>query len=421
VKTRATKSIEAIVKITERCNINCSYCYMFNLGNEDYRGHSAFMSEATAQSTATFLREGALQLSSNTVRVILHGGEPLLLKKVKFDKLCAIFLETLRDVANVEFSLQTNAMLIDEEWIDIFQKYRISVGVSIDGPAHLNDENRQDHQGRGTHSRVLDGLLLLQSAAQAGRIGYPGILVVINPEHSGREVFQHIVSELKVTYVNFLLPMRSHDMPNASSDGALTQYLLEIAQGYLEHKTNIEVRIISQFLGFISGASPMPIATQLEFKAVVQVSISTDGHLSPDDELKPLNIFQERETVLTESLATFLNSEFMDYADSVGNVVPTDCRECCWQNYCRGGAGTGSLSSRYSHKNGFDNKSVHCESLRIFYSKLAHDAMRHGLAESLLISCLDNGTSPYLTPMPNIPASQKKIIPILTYDQVVSF
>jgi uncharacterized protein len=54
MKTTSSKTIEAIVKVTERCNINCSYCYMFNLGNDDYKGHSAIMSDETAAATANF-------------------------------------------------------------------------------------------------------------------------------------------------------------------------------------------------------------------------------------------------------------------------------------------------------------------------------------------------------------------------------
>jgi uncharacterized protein len=348
------------------------------------------------------------------VRVIFHGGEPLLLKKHRFEKICQVFLSSLVGVANVEFSIQTNAMLVDSEWIDIFERYKISVGVSMDGPAKYNDEYRLDHKGQGTHSRVVVGLRLLQQAALEKRINQPGILVVINPNHSARTIFNHVANELGARYVNFLLPMTSHDMPKAGSDEQMSTYLYEIAQSYLEHQEKIVVRIVSQFLAFIAGASPMPLQTQLDRKSVIQVSISTDGHIGPDDELKPLNIFREFETVFDTTLFNFLNSEFMTFIDSADNTIPTDCRDCCWQNYCRGGTGTGALISRYSQSKQFDNKSVHCNSLRPFYAKLANDAITNGLAESLISDCLLTQPSPYLSPFDATPKIIPKIIPILS-------
>ena len=29
--------IEAVIKVTERCNINCDYCYVYHKGNDDFR------------------------------------------------------------------------------------------------------------------------------------------------------------------------------------------------------------------------------------------------------------------------------------------------------------------------------------------------------------------------------------------------
>ena len=304
-------------------------------------------------------------------------------------------------------------MLVDEEWIDIFEQYRFSVGVSIDGPEGYNDKFRKDHQGRGTYQRVVKGIRLLQAASAKGRIRLPGMLVVIDPHNNGKEIFDHLVNVMGAKYINFLLPMTSHDMQKCGTDEAMSSYLLDVGQAYVEHKEKIVVRIVNQFLRFICGASPLPSGEQMESKANVLVAISSDGHIGPDDELKPLNIFREVETVGDTTLQQFLNSEFLAYLDTVSNTVPDECRECCWQNYCRGGAGTGSLIGRYSRKNHFNNKSVHCEPLRTFYAKLAYDAMGNGLAESLLIQCLDTTLSPYLNAFPETPVAMRKAFPIV--------
>ena len=84
-----------------------------------------------------------------------------MLKKQRFDEMCTLFEDHLEGVVNLKFLIQTNAMLIDQEWVDIFVKHDIGVGVSLDGPMNINDENRIDHQGRGTYEITIAGWRLV--------------------------------------------------------------------------------------------------------------------------------------------------------------------------------------------------------------------------------------------------------------------
>jgi uncharacterized protein len=64
----------------------------------------------------------------------LFGGEALLVPKADLEDLWAWGLE--RNGAN---NVQTNGSMIDDDHITLFKKYRVSVGISIDGPGELND------------------------------------------------------------------------------------------------------------------------------------------------------------------------------------------------------------------------------------------------------------------------------------------
>src|SRR3712207_6147677 len=64
----------------------------------------------------------------------LLDGELLLMPKSDLEVLWAWGLE--RFGSN---SVQTNGTLIDDDQARLFQRYNVHVGISIDGPARLND------------------------------------------------------------------------------------------------------------------------------------------------------------------------------------------------------------------------------------------------------------------------------------------
>lgn len=129
-----------------------------------------------------FFERACQEYKIETVQVDFHGGEPLMMGKERFDNACKELISGDYNGARLNLACQTNAILIDNEWIDIFSKYNISVGISIDGPKHINDRHRLDRKGRSTYEGTVKGLEMLQVAWKAGRlIDEPGILCVANP------------------------------------------------------------------------------------------------------------------------------------------------------------------------------------------------------------------------------------------------
>jgi uncharacterized protein len=89
--------------------------------------------------------------------------------KARFAALCTDLQQKFSD--SVQICMQTNAMLVDEEWVSIFERHKVAVGVSIDGPPSVHDANRVDKKGRATSSRVEAGIRrLVQAAAEAANV-----------------------------------------------------------------------------------------------------------------------------------------------------------------------------------------------------------------------------------------------------------
>lgn len=143
-----------ILQGTPFCNIDCSYCYLSD------RGDRSRLGVATLRRLAERLSEEALL--GPGLEVLWHSGEPLTLPVGLYESYFAILRERLGAETAVRFSVQTNAVLVNQAWCDLFRQYEVKVGVSLDGPGFLHDRYRRDRRGRGTHEAAVAGLRLLQ-------------------------------------------------------------------------------------------------------------------------------------------------------------------------------------------------------------------------------------------------------------------
>ncbi|WP_333023442.1 radical SAM protein [Wolbachia endosymbiont of Pentidionis agamae] len=129
-------TLQIVLKLVERCNINCTYCYVFNGENDDWKYHSPYMKSDIVNQVIKFLMQGSNELNITHISIIFYGGEPLMYKKKAFDELCINLKDALFS-CKLDFSVQTNAMLVNDEWIQLFQKHKVGVGVSLDGPKSI--------------------------------------------------------------------------------------------------------------------------------------------------------------------------------------------------------------------------------------------------------------------------------------------
>ena len=104
------------------CNIGCQYCYQ----NPQRDAGNFSKSYDLELMKAAILKEGG--------SFTLFGGEALLVPEADLEHLWAWGLE--RFGSN---SLQTNGTLINEQHIQMFRRYKVHVGISLDGPGELND------------------------------------------------------------------------------------------------------------------------------------------------------------------------------------------------------------------------------------------------------------------------------------------
>ena len=143
-----------VVQSTPFCNLDCSYCYLPD------RSSKARMSTITLQ--RTFERVFTSPFLSDQLTVLWHAGEPLVPGVAYYEEAFAIIDRLRPPGLVVHHSIQTNATLLNQKWIDFFRAHDVRVGTSIDGPSDLNDRSRTTRGGGGSFEQTMRGIRLLQ-------------------------------------------------------------------------------------------------------------------------------------------------------------------------------------------------------------------------------------------------------------------
>jgi len=366
--------VELIIKLAERCNINCTYCYYFEGNSKRFMHRSPTITQTTVDALCNFIARSLEQQEAGDFRLIFHGGEPLLIGKKKFELLCKQLYESV-DQTKVSLCLQTNATLIDSEWIDLFQKYRISVSMSLDGTQPMHDLSRVDKKGRGTYEQTIRGLRLLSEAVSDGKLDGVGCLVVVNPSFSGRDIYNHIVQDLGIRTLDFLLPDTTHDTFTGDMS-SFSRYLIEVFDAWWDQKhKDVHLRFMKSVVSLLLGGPSF--LGGFGGKLSTAFTVSSDGDIELDDFLRvcgddviavPIRLSDASLTSLTRT-DTLMKIE-REYAE-----IPLECNQCAFKFVCRGG----QLTHRFAKVDGFIRKSVYCGALYDLFEHAAHALVIDGI------------------------------------------
>ncbi len=165
-----------VLTVTERCNLRCRYC--LHAADLDWvRGHGERgMPVATALAAVAYFLDRARPGEAPVIS--FYGGEALL----EPDLIGAVVAAARAHPrgAEVQFSLDSNGVLLDDCNVDLAVRERMFVQVSLDGPAGEHDRHRVDAGGAPTHARIEAALdrLLSRDPSAADRLS---LMVTLAP------------------------------------------------------------------------------------------------------------------------------------------------------------------------------------------------------------------------------------------------
>jgi len=347
-----------ILKVAARCNLNCTYCYEFNLADHRLARQPRVMSEEVFEATLERVRSHARTSGQGSVRFSFHGGEPCLLGLPRFDAWCTEAREQLSELT-VRFSMQTNGTLLDEDWIEVLNRHEVDVGVSLDGPKAVNDAARIDHAGKGSYDNVVRGLQLLQE----GGVRH-GVLCVIPLGRDPLSVHHHFLN-IGCRSLSYLYPDFTHDtfgdIRERFGPTPCADFLIPIFDDWWGSSSlDVRIRNFWEMARLIlGGPSHIDALGNIPLRFVV---------VNPSGDVEGLDVLKACGEGVTQTGLNVLRDDFVEMATASpvhyqmifqGAPLPSGCRGCSEETTCAGGY----HPHRYSAVAGFDNRSVWCADL----------------------------------------------------------
>src|SRR4030066_301099 len=98
-----------------------------------------------------------MRLGFSPAVFIWQGGEPTLIGLDFYKKVVELQKNIGTDGQEVANCLQTNAILLNDEWCQFLHENKFLVGISLDGPREFHDYYRLDHAGLGNFGWGIKG------------------------------------------------------------------------------------------------------------------------------------------------------------------------------------------------------------------------------------------------------------------------
>ncbi|MFM9697411.1 radical SAM/SPASM protein FxsBH, inactivated beta-hydroxylase extension form [Streptomyces europaeiscabiei] len=384
---------QLVLKIHSRCDLACDHCYVYEASDQSWRSRPTVLSEEALDQVARRLTEYVLARNLESVTVILHGGEPLLVGPTRLRRICAELTRALAPVTALDLRIHTNAVRLNREHLRIFDEFEVKVGISLDGDRVANDRHRLDRRGRSSYDRVLRAIELLRLPEH--RHLYQGLLCTVDVANDPVAVHDALTS-LDPPRIDYLLPHSTWDSPPPGHEpgGPATPYadwLLRIFDRWEEQGRPMPVRTFESVLSTLRGGPSLTEALGLAPSDLAV--IETDGTFEQADSLK---------TAYAGAPATgydVFRHGFAEFAEHPGvrarqlgiAGVSETCRRCPVVESCGGGL----YAHRYSGEKGFDNPSVFCADLRALVEGIAERITERALhpavtdAEELRVAQLE--------------------------------
>jgi uncharacterized protein len=338
---------------------------MYNLGDDSYKIQPKFMSEDTVDNVITKTKQYIIENNLEEFNFLFHGGEPLLMNKMKFQNIIVKLKVLEIEIENLKlfFSIQTNGVLLDEEWSQILFRNEFEIGISVDGTKESHDKYRIDHKGNGSYDLVKESIKIVKE-----NTGRADVICVIDVDESPSKLYQSF-KDLNVNSVNLLMKDYTYNnfpfVKNEDYKLPYADYLIELFDLWLNDNERYEISMFSGLINIILGFANFDDQNSNELKSLI---IETNGGIEPIDSLKACG--QE----FTKTNLNIKDNDLNDiFKSSLGNLyfneslkVCSQCENCPIFNICLGGR----LVHRFNKENGFDNPSIYCEDLIKFISHI---------------------------------------------------
>ncbi len=349
-----------LIKTSDSCNLACSYCYATTRTAKISQDN--FLSLDTTkrifQETTNFFG------NVKNINYIWHGGEPLLLGLDYFKNIVErqrYYKETGFKLTN---SIQTNGILIDENWAKFFYDSDFSVGVSIDGLPDLHNKVRKFPNHENSYYRVLEGIKCLKSE----NVKLGGLCVITNQSVLfSKEILENFVN-LGIKKIDFLPFVDFDNNDQTTSLSLAPKELYDFLGSAFDYwfkldDPDFEIRIFENIILGLLGEK----ISLCSFNGNCNqfISINANGDVYHCDFFVGNNSFCFG-NIMNDSLGFILTgARYIEYQEIVTHL-PKMCGHCKWKKICNGGC----TYHRWIRNKNFSDKYYFCESRKLLFDHI---------------------------------------------------
>ncbi len=212
IRTKVLPGFHLLAKPTgAACNLGCKYCFFLSKKNL-YPGSSFRMSDELLE---TYIRQYIDAQRVPQATIAWQGGEPTLMGLDFFKRSILYQQKYKRPGMVIQNTMQTNGILLDDEWCRFFRQNNFLIGLSLDGPRKLHDAYRVDKAGRPTFDKVMRAAQLLREH----KVEF-NILTTIHAANGDHplEVYRFLRDEVRANFMQFI-PIVERDNDTGFQEG----------------------------------------------------------------------------------------------------------------------------------------------------------------------------------------------------------
>lgn len=366
------------------CNLACSYCYYLETAHFYTNPHQFRMSDAMLE---LYIRQYIAASSGPNILFVWHGGEPTLAGLDFYRRAVEVQKKFLPKGWTCWNNLQTNGILLDDEWCSFLGDNHFDVGLSIDGTRWLHDACRKNHQGKGTYEQAASAICHLQSHGIQ-----PDLLCVVTSAIAKEPAnVYRALRDFNTGWIQFIPIIRHAQDGQVTQDSvsgeAYGQFLSAVFDEWLYHdfgKLNVQM-FAEMLLVWSGGTSNVCWMAPTCGRVLI---VEHDGSVySCDHFVTPEHLIGDIEnSTLSELIDSPVQRHF---GDDKRDKLPSQCRSCSWLPVCNGGCPKDRFALA---DNGESELNYLCSGLKQFYAyaekplKRVIEYMKQGLNSETILS-----------------------------------
>ncbi|MGH8623851.1 MAG: FxsB family cyclophane-forming radical SAM/SPASM peptide maturase [Gammaproteobacteria bacterium] len=363
---------QLVLKIHSRCNLSCNHCYIYTGVDQSWRRRPITMAAETVFRVAERIAEHAQEHALSDFRVVLHGGEPLLAGAAVIDNVASAVRAMAPAHTRVQLAIQTNGVLLNDRFLELFHHHRIRVGVSLDGDRVANDRHRLSANGSSSYAAVARALAFL--GQDCHRDLYAGLLCTIDLRNDPVTTYENLL-EHAPPLLDLLLPHANWTAapPGFNHRSGATPYgdwlIAVFERWYSAPRRETGIRLFDSLISLMLGGSSGTTAVGLGDGGLV--TVETDGSIEASDALKTAaeGAAGTGMTVFAHSFDQAMAHPSISRPSAGLAGLCAICRSCPVVSICGGGL----YAHRFREGNDFDNPSSYCADL---YRLIEHIRVR---------------------------------------------